>query len=56
MNYFPELWEFYGLTPLTIWDVEAHHFFSMAGAIDGDRTRREKEERESAREAAKNSR
>jgi hypothetical protein len=33
----------FGLTPITIWDVEAEHFFAMAEAIDKERARRKKE-------------
>jgi hypothetical protein len=44
-SYAIELWEYYGLTPITIWDVESEHFFSMTSAIDKERARQKAEAR-----------
>jgi hypothetical protein len=52
-SFFPELWEHYGLTPLTVWDVEVPHFFAIASAIDENRSKQKKEDRKAARKGGK---
>lgn len=44
-SYSLDLWEMYGLTPITIWDLESAHFFSMIPVMEAERKRR-KEERD----------
>ncbi len=41
------LWELYGLTMLTVWDLPAHDFFAMVPVMDKiDKQRQEREARE----------
>lgn len=43
-SYAPELWEYFGLTPVTVWDLEASHFFALAKQIDRQRIEDRKRE------------
>jgi len=49
IHYAGEFWEYYGITVLTIWDIEARIFFSMIQTIDKQRKENEKEARERKR-------
>jgi hypothetical protein len=44
-SYAPELWEIFGITPITVWDLMTDEFFGMCMAIDQVRANREKEEK-----------